>query len=84
MGTMTFIECTFGNSNWESIQVTPKGRCDCIDSNWTFTATKDMKRFIHIEPKIGNSFQLDVTIEDCTFNGCEKVNYSNSDTVSAD
>ena len=82
MGTMTFIECAFGNSNWESIQVTPKGDATVLIQDCTFTATKDMKRFIHIEPDPRNTLQVNVAIENCLFTGCEKVNYSNSDTVS--
>ena len=81
-GRVIFDECDFGDSNWESIQVTPKGDATVLIQDCTFTATKDMKRFVHIQPAHGNAFKLDVTIDGCTFNGCEKVNYSNSDTVS--
>lgn len=78
-GTMIFDGCTFGDSNWESVQVTPKGDATIIFRNCTFTAENAMKRFIHIEPAANNAFKLNITIANCTFNGCELVNYSASD-----
>ena len=81
-GTIVFDGCTFGDSNWESVQITPKGDATIVFKNCTFTATKDMKRFIHIQPAGTNDYKLDITIFGCTFMGCEKVNYSTSDKVS--
>ena len=81
-GTVTFDGCNFGNSNWESIQITPKGDAEIIIKNCTFTATKEMKRFIHVQPADANTLKLNITIENCVFIGCEKVNYSASDVKS--
>ena len=77
-GTVVFDGCTFGDNNWESIQITPAGDCTIIIKNCTFTAKNPMKRFIHIEPAAVNTFKLNVTVTGCTFNGCDKVNYSTS------
>lgn len=81
-GTAIFENCTFGNSNWESLQFTPKGDATIIIKDCNFKATKNMKRFIHVEPAYSNNYKLDVTITGSTFDGCEKVNYSSSDIVS--
>ncbi len=81
-GTMVFDGCKFGDNNWESIQITPKGDATIIIRNCTFTATKNIKRFIHIQPASGNNYKLNIVIENCTFVGCELVNYSGSDVKS--
>ena len=81
-GTATFENCTFGDSNWESLQFTPEGDATIVIKDCSFKATKNMKRFIHVEPALSNSYKLNIEITGSTFYGCEKVNYSTSDKVS--
>ena len=75
-GKLVLDGCTFADTQWDSVQVTPKAGAEIVINNCTFTAEQAAQRFIHIEADYLSNADVKVTLTNNFFGST--ANLSNS------
>ncbi len=89
-GKVVFDGCTFADTQWDSIQITPKAGAEIVITNCEFSNNVSGERFIHIQAADNSNTDVKITIRNNKFGSSENmknsiidIDYVNIDGIDA-
>lgn len=76
LAKLVFKDCTFTDTQWDSIQFIPAAGAEIVIDGCTFTNSVAGYRFIHIEAELNSNADVKVTVTNNTFGSSEKTTMS--------